>query len=196
MGAEGIAEFIKWYYPQIRKEGLIVDERSNGGGNVSQWILARLGAKLLGTRFGNASELPRTYPYTVFYGHLACLINETSASDGDIFPYYFKKYGLGPLIGERTWGGVRGIRGYWPLSDGGYVTIPEDSLYGLDSQWVLENHGVDPDMEVDNLPGDEMAGRDAQLETAIKFVMDKINANPMTLPPPPPLQPPYPPNGR
>jgi tricorn protease len=174
---------------------MIVDVRYNHGGFIDQIVLERLRRVLVGmgvNRQGVASPIPQQ----MLHGHMACLLNHFSASDGDIFPYYFKKYGLGPLIGERTWGGVRGIRGYWPLSDGGYVTIPEDSLYGLDSQWVIENHGVDPDIEVDNLPGDEMAGRDAQLETAIKFVMDKINADPMTLPPPPPLQPPYPPNGR
>src|SRR6185436_15130828 len=89
MGAAGIAEFIKAYYPQIRKEGLVIDVRSNGGGNVSQWIIERLDNKLLGTRFGNLRDTPATYPGTVFHGHMACLINETSASDGDIFPHYF-----------------------------------------------------------------------------------------------------------
>ena len=82
------------------------------------------------------------------------------------------------------------------MADGGYVTIPEDSLYGLRSDWVIENHGVDPDIEVDNLPGDVMAGKDEQLDTAIKYVMDKIKAAPMTLPPSPPLMPPYPPDGQ
>ncbi len=86
MGAPGIYEFIKWYYPQIRKEGLVVDVRSNGGGNVSQWIIERLDTKLLGTRFGRASDAAADLPDTVFHGHMVCLLNETSASDGDIFP--------------------------------------------------------------------------------------------------------------
>ena len=195
MDEQGMNQFIGQFYPQVRKQGLIVDVRYNGGGFIDQIVLERLRRVLVGMDV-NRQGVPFPIPQQMLHGHMACLLNHFSASDGDIFPYYFKKYGLGPLIGERTWGGVRGIRGYWPLSDGGYVTIPEDSLYGLDSQWVMENHGVDPDIEVDNLPGDEMAGRDAQLETAIKFVMDKINANPMTLPPPPPLMPPYPPNRR
>jgi tricorn protease len=95
-------EFVKWFYPQIRKEGLVVDVRSNGGGNVSQWIIERLDTRLLGTRFGRASDEPTTYPGTVFHGHKVCLVNETSASDGDIFPHYFRKAGLGPLIDKRT----------------------------------------------------------------------------------------------
>jgi len=195
MDEQGMDQFISQFYPQVRKQGLIVDVRYNGGGFIDQIVLERLRRVLVGmdvNRQGAASPIPQQ----MVHGYMACLLNHYSASDGDIFPYYFKKYGLGPLIGERTWGGVRGIRGYWPLSDGGYVTIPEDSLYGLRSEWVIENHGVDPDIEVDNLPGDVMAGKDAQLETAIKLIMDKIKANPMTLPPPPPLMPAYPPNGR
>ena len=195
MDEQGMEQFINQFYPQVRKQGLIVDVRYNGGGFIDQIVLERLRRILVGmdtNRQGVAVPIPQQ----LVHGYMACLLNHYSASDGDIFPYYFKKYGLGPLIGERTWGGVRGIRGYWPLSDGGYVTIPEDSLYGLHSEWVIENHGVDPDIEVDNLPGDVMAGKDAQLETAIKLIMDKIKAKEMTLPPPPPAMPPYPPEGR
>jgi tricorn protease len=195
MDEQGMEQFINQFYPQVRKQGLIVDVRYNGGGFIDQIVLERLRRVLVGMDT-NRQGVPVPIPQQMMHGAMVCLLNHYSASDGDVFPYYFKKYGLGPLIGERTWGGVRGIRGYWPLADGGYVTIPEDSLYGLDSQWVIENHGVDPDIEVDNLPGDVMAGKDAQLETAIKYVMDKIKANPMTLPPPPPAIPPYPPSGQ
>jgi tricorn protease len=195
MDEQGMDQFISQFYPQVRKQGLIVDVRYNGGGFIDQIVLERLRRALVGMDT-NRQGVGFPIPQQMVHGYMACLLNHYSASDGDIFPYYFKKYGLGPLIGERTWGGVRGIRGYWPLSDGGYVTIPEDSLYGLDSQWVIENHGVDPDIEVDNLPGDVMAGRDAQLETAIKYIMDKLKANPMPIPPRPPLVPPYPPSGR
>ncbi len=195
MDEQGMNQFISQFYPQVRKQGLIVDVRYNGGGFIDQIVLERLRRVLVGMTT-NRQGVGFPIPQQMVHGYMACLLNHYSASDGDIFPYYFKKYGLGPLIGERTWGGVRGIRGFWPLADGGYVTIPEDSLYGLHSDWVIENHGVDPDVEVDNLPGDVMAGKDAQLETAIKFVMDKIKANPMTLPPPPPALPAYPPDGR
>jgi tricorn protease len=192
MDEQGMDQFISQFYPQVRKQGLIVDVRWNGGGFIDQIVLERLRRVLVGMDT-NRQGVPFPIPQQMVHGYMACLINHYSASDGDIFPYYFRKYGLGPLIGERTWGGVRGIRGYWPLSDGGYVTIPEDSLYGLDSQWVIENHGVDPDIEVDDLPGDVMAGKDAQLDRAVAYIMDKLKANPMTLPPPPPALPPYPP---
>jgi Peptidase family S41 len=110
MGAAGIREFIKFYYPQIRKEALIVDVRGNGGGNISQMLIERLRRQLLGTDFDRVSDYTGTYPFAVFYGPKVCLINETSASDGDIFPYMFRQAGLGPLIGKRTWGGVVGIK--------------------------------------------------------------------------------------
>jgi tricorn protease len=195
MDEKGMEQFIRQFYPQIRKQGLIVDVRWNGGGFIDQMLLERLRRVLVGMAT-NREGVPFTEPPQVLHGYMACLINHYSASDGDIFPYYFRKYGLGPLIGTRTWGGVRGIRGFWPLADGGYVTIPEDSLYGLDSQWVIENHGVEPDVEVDDLPGDEMAGKDAQLDSAIRTLMEKIESHPMTLPPRPPLLPAYPPAGR
>ena len=185
MGAEGIAEFIKWYYPQIRKEGLVVDARGNGGGNVSQWILERLDNKLLGTRFGRTTELPTTYPATVFNGHLACLINETSASDGDIFPHYFRVAGLGPLIGKRTWGGVVG-GGNTPVVDGGEVFVPRSATNDRDGNYIIEGHGVDPDIEVENDPASVIAGRDPQLERAVAEIMAAIEREPRTLPQRPP----------
>ncbi len=178
----GIYEFIKWFYPQIRKEGLIVDVRSNGGGNVSQWIIERLDTRLLGTRFGRASNEPQTYPYTVFYGHLACLLNETSASDGDIFPARFKKAGLGPLIGKRSWGGVVGISGTGPLVDGGTVYVPQQATNDVDGSYIIEGHGVDPDIEVDNDPASVIAGRDPQLERAIAEVLGAMEREPRKLP--------------
>ncbi|MEM7584234.1 MAG: S41 family peptidase [Acidobacteriota bacterium] len=182
MGANGIREFIKWYYPQIRKQGLVVDVRSNGGGNVSQWIIERLDTELLGTRFGRINQAPRTYPYSVFHGHLVCLLNETSASDGDIFPYRFRKAGLGPLIGKRSWGGVVGISGRGPLVDGGLVFVPEAGTNDPDGSYIIEGHGVDPDIEVENDPKSVIAGGDPQLERGIAEVMAKIEADPKLLP--------------
>src|SRR6201982_4252729 len=116
-------EFIKTYYPQIRKEALIVDVRGNGGGNVSQMLIERLRRELLGTEFDRLDQQTGTYPYAAFYGPKVCLINETSASDGDIFPYMFKQAGLGPLIGKRSWGGVVGITSHGDLIDGGTVNV-------------------------------------------------------------------------
>ncbi len=182
MGSDGIYEFIKWFYPQIRKEGLIVDVRSNGGGNVSQWIIERLDTRLLGTRFDYASDMPETYPYTVFYGHKVCLINETSASDGDIFPYYFHKSGLGPLIGKRTWGGVIGISDHGPLLDGGRVYVPQNSTNDENGKWIIEGHGVDPDIILENDPKSVLEGRDPQLERGVQEVLKMMAEQPMELP--------------
>jgi tricorn protease len=182
MGAPGIYEFIKWFYPQMRKEGLVVDVRSNGGGNVSQWIIERLDTKLLGTRFGSRSEHPGTYPGTVFHGHKVALLNETSASDGDIFPHMFRKAGLGPLIGKRSWGGVVGISGLGPMIDGGQVTVPLSGTNDVDGSWVIEGHGVDPDIVVENDPKSVIAGQDPQLERGVAELLKKMDAEPMRLP--------------
>ena len=194
MGANGMKQFIDQFYPQIDKQGLIIDDRFNGGGFIDQILLERLRRILAGMET-NRQGVPETDPPVLSNSYKVCLINAYSASDGDIFPFYFRKYGLGPLIGMRTWGGVRGIRGDWPLLDNGYITVPEGTQYGLDSQWVIENHGVDPDMEVDDLPGDLQKGKDAQLDAAVKYLMDKIKAHPLNLPAPPPKLPAYPPEG-
>jgi tricorn protease len=184
MGGDGLNEFVRQFYPQIRKEGMIIDVRNNGGGFVSEMILERLRRVLAG--MGNSRNGGTgTYPSQVFYGPMVCLINHYSASDGDIFPYFFKKYGLGPLIGTRTWGGVVGIRGYSPLVDGGYVTRPEFGTYGVDSRWIIEGHGVDPDIEVDNRDDLVVKGQDPQLEKGIEVVLAEIRKNPKTLPPVP-----------
>jgi len=182
MGANGIYEFIKWYYPQIRKEGLVVDVRSNGGGNVSQWIIERLDSRLLGTRFGYRSDKADTYPASVFYGHKVCLINETSASDGDIFPYYFREANLGPLIGKRTWGGVVGISGKGPFIDGGTAFVPLNGTNDTKGNWIIEGHGVEPDIVVENDPKSLLQGHDPQLERGIEEVLKKMKESPMKLP--------------
>ena len=186
MGAAGIREFIKFYYPQIRKEALIVDVRGNGGGNISQMLIERLRRQLLGTDFDRVSDYTGTYPGAVFYGPKVCLLNETSASDGDIFPYMFRQAGLGPLIGKRTWGGVVGIAGRGPLLDGGTVFVPEFATASADGKYVIEGHGVDPDIVVENDPASVIEGRDPQLERGISEVMKALEANPKKLPSRPP----------
>lgn len=182
MGAAGIREFIKYYYGQIRKDGLIVDVRGNGGGNVSQMLIDRLRRRLLGTGFSRTSDDPGTYPGTVFVGHMVCLLNETSASDGDIFPYMFRKASLGPLIGKRSWGGVVGITNRGTLIDGGTVNVPEFGNANAQGQWDIEGHGVDPDIVVENDPKSLIEGRDPQLERGVEEVMKKIRASPLKLP--------------
>lgn len=182
MGADGIREFIKYFYPQIRKEGLVVDVRGNGGGNVSQMLIERLRRDLLGTDFARTDTVTNTYPGTIFYGPKVCLINETSASDGDIFPYMFRQAGLGPLIGKRTWGGVVGISGHGPLIDGGQVFVPEFATADTTGKYVIEGHGVDPDIVVENDPAAVLSGHDAQLDKGIEEILKSLKSNPKVLP--------------
>ncbi len=181
MGGPGIAEFIKWFYPQIRKQGMVIDVRSNGGGNVSQWIIERLDSKMLGTRFGRTSDVATTYPGTVFHGHLACLLSETSASDGDIFPHYFREAGLGPLIGKRSWGGVVG-GGSTGLVDGGSVFVPRASTNDAEGNYIIEGEGVSPDIEVENDPKSVLEGRDLQLERAVSEILAAMKSDPKGYP--------------
>lgn len=191
MGANGIWEFIKHYYGQLRKDGLIIDVRNNGGGNVSGMLIERLRRELLSVGYSRNTEFPDTYPGgAVFHGHLVCLINEVSASDGDIFPAMFREAGLGPLIGKRTWGGVIGISGRGPLIDGGQVFVPEFGFVSKDGDWSLENRGVVPDIEVDNDPESVIEGRDPQLQKGIEVIMEKIRENPKEIPerPAPPVK--------
>ncbi|MCB1045329.1 MAG: PD40 domain-containing protein [Acidobacteria bacterium] len=182
MGPDGIREFIKWYYGQIRKEGLIVDVRGNGGGNVSQMIINRLSRTLLGLDYARNAERATTYPNVVFHGSMVCLLNETSASDGDIFPWTFRRAGLGPLIGKRSWGGIVGITNHGPLLDGGSVNVPEFGNASAEGEWVVEGHGVDPDIEVENDPASVIKGIDAQLDRGIEEVLKAMEANPMSIP--------------
>jgi tricorn protease len=191
MEAAGMNEFIEQFYPQVRKEGMIFDVRYNGGGFVDQIILERLRRILAGMEAARNWE-SGTIPDIVFHGAMACLTNHYAASDGDFFTYFFKFYKLGPVIGTRTWGGVRGIRGFIPLVDGGYITRPEFSLYGLNSQWLIENRGVEPDIVIENTPDQVRAGHDPQLEKAIELVLQEIKQHPKKLPPRPRDLPAYP----
>ena len=173
MGSDGIYEFIKWYYPQLRKQGLIVDVRGNGGGNVSSMILQRLMKDPLAFGYRAHSDWVGTYPQQAFNGPMVSLISETSASDGDIFPYFFREAGLGPLIGKRSWGGVVGITGHGPLIDGGSVFVPEFGLGQPGKGWIIEGEGVAPDIEVEN---DPTSDADAQLDRGIAEVLERIEA--------------------
>jgi tricorn protease len=194
MGQLGLQQFVRQFYAQLGKQALIVDDRWNGGGFIAPFALERLRRMLVALTTNRESDI-RTEPLELLNGPKVALLNHWSASDGDIFPYLFRLYGLGQLVGTRSWGGVRGIRGNWQLMDGGYITIPEGALYGLDSRWAVENHGVDPDVEIENLPADLLAGHDAQLERAVDMMIKAIAAKPAGLPPPPPLIPAYPPSG-
>lgn len=186
MGVSGLNEFVKYYYPQIRKEGLIVDVRGNGGGNVSPQIIERLGREIAMIDIARNS-VPTIDPGGTILGPKVMLLDEFSASDGDIVAYRFKKYGLGTIIGKRSWGGVVGIRGSLPLLDGGFLNRPEFSRYDVaGKEWIMEGHGVDPDIVVDNDPAKEFAGVDEQLKKAIEVVLEQMKNKPAKLAPPPP----------
>ncbi|MDE3083674.1 MAG: protease, partial [Verrucomicrobiota bacterium] len=186
MATEGLNEFAKHFYPQLRKKALIIDVRGNSGGFVSPVIIERLRREIAMvevTRYGT----PVPSPEEMLLGPKVTLIDEFTASDGDIFSYRFKTYGLGKLIGKRTWGGVVGIRETLPLVDGGFLTRPEFAPYSKDGHgWIVEGHGVDPDIVVDNDPAREFHGEDQQLDKAIEVILDELKTQERNLPPVPP----------
>jgi tricorn protease len=186
MGVDGLNQFVKYYYPQTRKDALIVDVRGNGGGNVSQQIIERLRREVAMIDIArNTAYSPD--PDGTIVGPKVMLLDEFSASDGDIVAYRFKKYKIGPVVGKRSWGGVVGIRGSLPLLDGGFLTKPEYSRYDVEGkEWIMEGKGVEPDIYVDNDPAKEFDGVDQQLDKAIEVVLGLLKANPPVVPPPPP----------
>lgn len=182
MGVEGLNEFVKYFYPQLSKRALIIDDRGNGGGNVSPMIIERLSRKLAMMRIARNSS-PYPSGIAMHLGPKICLIDQYSASDGDLFPYQFKYFKLGKLVGVRTWGGVVGIRGSLPFIDGGMLTKPEFSHYAADgSNWIIEGTGVEPDVEVVNDPAKEYAGEDQQLNKAIELILEELKNYPKELP--------------
>lgn len=174
MGVDGLNQFARYFYPQLDKEALIIDDRGNGGGNVSPMIIERLRRQpALGTVMRN-SKIPSVKPDGQI-GPKICLIDQYSASDGDLFPYQFRFYGIGPLLGQRTWGGVVGIRGTLPFIDGGDMRKPEYAHFAADgSKFIIEGEGVSPDIEVVNDPYEEYLGNDAQLERAIEEMKKQL----------------------
>ncbi len=183
MGQEGLNEFTRQYFPQIKKKALIVDVRGNGGGFVSPLVIERLRRALVMVGMAR-NGTPQTDPPQTFLGPMVALCNEFSASDGDIFPYRFKMMGLGKLIGKRTWGGVVGIRNPLPFTDGGQLFRPEFAPYSKDGkEWVVEGHGVDPDIVVDNDPAKEFKGEDQQLDRAIEEIQTELKTKRYELPP-------------
>jgi len=186
MGVPGLNEFAKYFYPQADKEAMIVDVRSNGGGNVSPMIIERLRRELVLVDIAR-NGTPQTNPGAMIVGPKVLLADEFSASDGDLVTWRFKAHKIGPVIGKRTWGGVVGIAGTLPFLDGGFLNKPEFSRYDVAGKsWVIEGVGVEPDIFVDNDPAKEYAGEDQQLDKAISVILDLLKKQPGTLPPPPP----------
>jgi tricorn protease len=185
MGVPGLNEFAKFYYPQLHKEALIVDCRGNGGGNVSPMIIERLRREpAMYTVARNGSV--NVDPAGQVLGPKVLLLDQFSASDGDIVGYRFRKHQLGPISGQRSWGGVGGIRGSLPFLDGGILNRPEFSRFDLEArEWIMEGVGVEPDITVVNNPADEFAGKDDQLTRAIEEIRKRMAAQPVKIPAPP-----------
>jgi len=183
----GVIMFDKYFYGQLGKDGLIVDERYNHGGWSPDFYTEKLGRRML------LALAPREgkdfVPQSAYFGPKIMLVNERAGSGGDLFPYYFKKEKIGPLVGTRTWGGVVGMGGLPPMMDGSSVTAPGWAWWEPNpgGGWVVENHGVDPDVIVEQRPDLEVLGHDPQLEKAIELAKEGLKAMPATL-----HRPPYP----
>jgi len=175
MSAEGLNEFVKYFYPQLAKKALIIDDRGNGGGNVSPMIIERLSREISRSNTARNVELIGRTPTKMMLGPKVLLINNYSASDGDLFPYGFKKHKLGKVIGKRSWGGVVGIRGSLPFVDGADLRKPEFASYSAEeSKWIIEGIGVEPDIDIDNDPSREYEGTDDQLNKAIEVILEEL----------------------
>jgi tricorn protease len=174
----GIQEFTKQYYPQVDKQGIIVDERYNAGGQVPFFYTEKLARKTL-VYWSNRDGNDQRTPATGIDGPKCIIINQFAGSGGDAFPYFFREQGIGPLIGKRTWGGLVGYSHDLPLVDGGGITMPDFGMWDpYKGEWAVENHGVDPDIEVENTPSDVVAGHDPQLERAIQWTLEQLQKNP------------------
>jgi tricorn protease len=192
--AEGAAGFVRQFYPQRDKEGLIFDVRWNVGGFTSQSVIDVLRRELAGV-FVNREEALSTLPTATAPRAMVTITNYNSSSDGDQFPFFFRKFNLGKLVGERTWGGVQGINGDWTLMDGTPFTIPKDSLASLDGHWIIENEGVAPDIPVEPPPDEAVTHGDLELEVAVRTALEQLTLRPpLILKAPSPL-PAYPPQG-
>ncbi len=182
----GYTAFNRYYFAQIDRQGVVLDERWNGGGLLADYVIDFLRRTLTNyyvTREGSTVAMP-----AAIFGPKVMIINESAGSGGDAMPWYFRKAGLGTLVGTRTWGGLVGIGGYPSLLDGGYVTAPRMALYGLDGKWEVENVGIAPDVTVDLDPKAWRQGHDAQLEKAVEVALASLEKNP----PPANRRPPYP----
>jgi tricorn protease len=177
----GYTYFNRYYYAQTDKEGAIVDERFNGGGQAADYMVETLKRQVYAYWSSREGETYST-PATLLQGPKVMLMNQWAGSGGDLLPWMFRKAGIGPLIGKRTWGGLVGIGGYPTLIDGGNVTAPHFAFWSPEGKWDVENHGTDPDIEVELDPKAWREGRDTQLEKAIEVVMQLHQKNPPTAP--------------
>jgi tricorn protease len=174
----GYVNFNRYYFSQVGKDGVVVDERFNGGGLQADYIIDYLSRRLMAFRvMRHGLDVPS--PLAAIFGPKAMIVNEYAGSGGDALPFYFRKAGLGPIIGKRTWGGlVGGLGGYPALMDGGFVAAPAVGFYNAGGSWEVENFGITPDIEVEQDPKAVREGRDPQLEKAVEVLMEQLRRNP------------------
>jgi tricorn protease len=187
MGSDDIDQWAREYYPVFNLQGLIIDVRHNHGGNIDSWLLGDLLRKAWfywQPRVG----IPQWNMQYAFRGHIVVLCDQETASDGEAFTEGFKRFNMGKAIGVRTWGGEIWLSGNNFEEDGGIATAAELGVYGPEGKWLIEGHGVDPDIVVDNLPGATFAGSDAQLQAGLDLLKQEIKDDPR----PVPAAPPYP----
>jgi len=176
-GGAGYTAFTRYYYAQEDKEGAVIDERYNHGGQVADYIVNELDRKLMGY-FATRDGQPVTSPRAGIYGPKVMIINESAGSGGDALPYYFRLRKLGPLVGTRTWGALVGTLGVPATIDGGGITAPTVAFYDLSGKWAVENEGVAPDIEVEYTPAEVIKGHDPQLERAVQEALKLLEQNP------------------
>ncbi len=185
MSGGNYTEWVKNFYPVFDRKGLIIDVRHNRGGNIDSWVLEKL-LRRAWFYWQERVGKPTWNMQYAFRGHLVVLCNERTASDGEAFAEGFRRLGLGKVIGTRTWGGEIWLSSSNVLVDGGIASAAEMGVYGPEGVWLIEGHGVDPDIVVDNLPHATFQGKDAQLEAAVKHLQDLIAKDPVDVPKPPP----------
>jgi len=181
MGSDDMEQWVREFYPVFDRQGLIIDVRHNGGGNIDSWILGKLLRKAWfywQPRIGN----PYWNMQYAFRGHVVVLCDENTRSDGEAFTEGIRRLNIGKIIGMRTWGGEIWLSANNRLADEGIATAAETGVYGPEGKWLIEGHGVDPDIVVDNPPHATFAGSDAQLDAAIKYLQDEIRKDPRSVP--------------
>ncbi len=173
----GYSFFNRYFFAQLSKEGIVIDERFNQGGYAADYIIDMLDRPLMCYWAPRDGE-DFTTPFAAVFGPKVMIVNEYAGSGGDLMPWMFKERGIGPLVGKRTWGGLVGMSGYPRLMDGGFVTAPSFSFFDRNGEWTVENEGVAPDVEVELIPAEVIKGRDPQLEKAVKLVLEELERHP------------------
>ena len=185
MGGNNMAEWQRHFYPVFNRAGLVIDMRHNRGGNIDSWVLEKLMRQAWFYWQPRVGDPSWNMQYA-FRGHMVMLVDEWTASDGEAVAEGFRRLGLGVVIGTRTWGGEIWLSSSNRLVDRGIATAAETGVYGPERQWLIEGHGVDPDIVVDNLPHATFNGEDAQLRAAIAHLQQLIRDDPRPVPSPPP----------